>query len=222
MKTSDKKNVDGRREIASRSTSWARYIAHKLTIWGASPNQISMASIFFALCGCAVLIFANESASFNKYLAFALFICCIQLRLLSNLFDGMVAVEGGKQSVNGDLYNDVPDRLSDALFIVPIGYIAGGVGVELGWVAALMAISTAYLRWMGSYKTGVHYFSGPMAKPHRMALLTATCLAAMIALPFGNERLVCLIGLIVMNIGLVVTLARRLYFIAHTPNQPKP
>ena len=61
----------------------------------------------------------------------------MQSRLLCNLFDGMVAIEGGKKSANGDLYNDMPDRFADALFIIPVGYVAGGFGVELGWLGAL-------------------------------------------------------------------------------------
>ena len=41
----------------------------------------------------------------------------------------MVAIEGGKKSANGDLYNDMPDRFADALFIIPVGYVAGGFGI---------------------------------------------------------------------------------------------
>lgn len=33
-------------------------------------------------------------------------------RLLCNLLDGMVAVEGGKRSKSGELYNDVPGLIS--------------------------------------------------------------------------------------------------------------
>lgn len=215
MNTPDKQQ-DGRREVTSRNTSWAGSAARKMTAWGITPNQISVASLLFALVGFAELMCANECPQFNKYLAFGLFICCIQLRLLCNLFDGMVAIEGGKKSANGDLYNDVPDRFADALFILPIGYAAGGVGVELGWLAALLAVMTAYFRWIGAYKTGLHLFQGPMAKQHRMALLTITSVAVIIALPFGYERIVCLIALIVMNAGLVITLIRRLYLMSHT------
>ena len=70
----------------------------------------------------------------------------------------MVAIEGGKKSANGDLYNDMPDRFADALFIIPVGYVAGGFGIELGWLAALLAVMTAYFRWIGAYKTQQHFF----------------------------------------------------------------
>ena len=126
-----KNEVDGRREIASRNTAWATIIARKLTRWGVTPNQISMMSVFFAMVGCLLLIGTVIDPGFNKYVAYILFIICMQSRLFCNLFDGMVAIEGGKKSANGDLYNDMPDRFADALFIIPIGYIAGGFGIEL-------------------------------------------------------------------------------------------
>ena len=105
-----KNEVDGRREIASRNTAWANNIARKLTRWGVTPNQISMMSVFFAMVGCLLLIGTVIYPGFNKYVAYILFIVCMQSRLLCNLFDGMVAIEGGKKSANGDLYNDMPDR----------------------------------------------------------------------------------------------------------------
>lgn len=213
-----KNEIDGRREIASRNTTWANAIARRLTRFGVTPNQISMMSVFFALIGSLLLICTVTCPDFNKYVAYILFIICMQSRLLCNLFDGMVAIEGGKKSANGDLYNDMPDRFADALFIIPVGYVAGGFGVELGWLAALLAVMTAYFRWIGAYKTHEHYFSGPMAKQHRMALLTATFVIATCTIHWGYEQIVCLVALILMNIGLIATLIRRLYFITHTTN----
>lgn len=213
-----KHEVDGRREIASRNTAWANTIARKLTFWGITPNQISMMSVFFALIGCILLICTIIFPQFNKYIAYILFIACVQSRLLCNLFDGMVAIEGGKKSANGDLYNDMPDRFADALFIIPVGYVAGGIGVELGWLAGLLAIMTAYFRWIGAYKTHQHFFNGPMAKQHRMALLTATFAIAACTVPWGYEQTVCLIALIIMNTGLIATLIYRLYLMSHTTN----
>ena len=81
-----KNEVDGRREIASRNTVWATIIARKLTRWGITPNQISMMSIFFAMVGCLLLIGTVIDPGFNKYVAYILFIVCMQSRLLCNLF----------------------------------------------------------------------------------------------------------------------------------------
>lgn len=214
----EKQEVDGRREIASRNTGWANAIAHKLTQWNVAPNTISLMSVFFSMVGCGLLL-STIFFGLNKYVAYILFAGCVQCRLLCNLFDGMVAVEGGKKTPNGDLYNDMPDRFADAFFIVPVGYIVGGIGVELAWLAALNAIMTAYFRWIGAYKTHNHYFNGPMAKQHRMAVLTFGSIIATACIPFGYDQIVYLAALGIMNIGLVATLFNRLYLMTHTDKQ---
>jgi hypothetical protein len=38
----------------------------------------------------------------------------------------MVAIEGGKKSSVGALYNEFPDRIADSLFIVALGYASAG------------------------------------------------------------------------------------------------
>ena len=61
----------------------------------------------------------------------------IQLRLVCNLIDGMVAVEGGLGTKTGDVFNDLPDRLADVLLLAGAGYAAREVphAIELGWLA---------------------------------------------------------------------------------------
>lgn len=88
-----KNEVDGRREIASRNTAWANNIARKLTRWGVTPNQISMMSVFFAMVGCLLLIGTVIYPGFNKYVAYILFIVCMQSRLLCNLLMGWLPLK---------------------------------------------------------------------------------------------------------------------------------
>jgi phosphatidylglycerophosphate synthase len=99
----------------------------------------------------------------------------------------MVAVEGGRKSPLGVLYNEIPDRIEDSVLIVALGY-AAAVPV-LGWYGALAAAVTAYLRLLGGTLGLPQDFRGPMAKPHRMAALTAGCLAAAVEIAvFGTLR----------------------------------
>lgn len=205
--------ADGRRDVASRNTRWANAFTRKLTTINISPNQISVMSVVFSAIGGGALLW-SVIGSLSLYISFTVYVLSIQLRLLCNLFDGMVAVEGGKKSYNGDLYNDIPDRFSDMLLIIPAGYIAGGFGIELGWLAALLAIMTAYFRWIGAYKTQLHFFNGPMAKQHRMALLTIASIIGIMTVHSGYYNMVFTIALVIMNLGLIVTLIRRLYFIS--------
>ena len=53
----------------------------------------------------------------------------------------------------------------------------------LGWAAATAAVFTAYVRLLGGSLGQVQRFTGPLAKQHRMALLTGACL-----LSFKEEK----------------------------------
>lgn len=162
-----------RRPIAVRGSGWAQRIAAALARSRLTPNQISMLSVLFALAGAWALLALPGAAG---ALACAL---AIGLRLLCNLFDGMVAVEGGKGTATGVLYNELPDRLADSLFLVALGY---AIALPwLGWLAALLAALTAYIRALGGALGQAQDFRGPMAKPHRMWLLgVALVLAALL------------------------------------------
>lgn len=161
-------NTEARRPLASRSTRWAAFLASTAVRAGFTADGISILSLVFAAAGAAALIWVP--APWN------LLACAagIQLRLLCNLLDGMVAIEGGRKSKVGMLYNEVPDRVADSLFLVALGY---AIGVPwLGWLAALAAAVTAYIRVLGGTFGLAQDFRGPMAKPHRMAAMTLGCL----------------------------------------------
>jgi phosphatidylglycerophosphate synthase len=159
-----------RRPIAARNTGWAQKLASALARSSITPNQISLLSVLVAGIGAALLAWWPTPAG--------LLLCalCIQLRLLCNLLDGMVAVEAGRGSPTGRIYNEFPDRLTDTLFIVALGYAAGVAW--LGWLGAVFAIGTAYVRVFGGSVGLVQDFSGVMAKQQRMAVLTVGCVAA--------------------------------------------
>lgn len=145
---------------------------------------------------------------------FGVAIAGIQGRLICNLLDGMVAVEGGKGSKSGEIFNDLPDRISDPIVLVAAGFAAGGAwGVSLGWSAALLAVLTAYVRVLGrSIGSGI-YFAGPMAKQHRMAVLTLACAVAAVARFWDRDGVVMIAALAVIVAGCIVTIARRMAMI---------
>jgi phosphatidylglycerophosphate synthase len=197
---------DNRRPIKTRSAGWARRITDILVKRDISPNQISVASIAFALVGVVALNI--DSGVIGS-------ICCaigIQLRLLCNLFDGMVAIEGGKKSDIGSLYNEFPDRIADSLLIVGLGYAIGQS--DLGWFAALAAALTAYVRVFGGSIGLKQTFMGPMAKQHRMAVMTAGLLLNAIEANVYGTHYVLLIALAVIAIGSVATCVTRTLAIA--------
>lgn len=206
-------DLANRRPLKSRSTGWAKAAAAGLARRGFSPDGVSAMGVAFAVLGAGLFVVAGIS---DPGLRAALLIgaaACIQLRLLCNLLDGMVAVEHGRGSAAGPIWNELPDRIADALFLVGAGYCAWSAGWDLaqplGWVAAWLAALTAYVRELGRGLGLPADFSGPMAKPHRMAALTATCVVAALEPLWRWEGQAILIGLGLIAIGTAVTAARR-------------
>ncbi|MEZ5543587.1 MAG: CDP-alcohol phosphatidyltransferase family protein [Lysobacteraceae bacterium] len=199
-------SAENRRPLATRQAGWARRIASALAKSAVTPNQISVISIVFALIGAALLL------KWPTPIGFVLAAVCVQLRLLCNLLDGMVAIEGGKQSPTGMLYNEFPDRVADSLFLVALGY-AAGCG-WLGWLMALLAALTAYIRVTGGSLGLTQDFRGPQAKPHRMAVMTVALLIGAAELHWRGSMQVLLIASIVIAVGTALTCITRTRAIA--------
>lgn len=205
-------NVYGRRYLKFRELGFIQKIAQRLSRQRITPNQISIASIFFAALGGISFLLLPDAGSTGKWLLPIFAAASIQCRLLCNLFDGMVAIEGGKKTYSGELFNDVPDRVSDAVLIVSAGYAISMVswGATLGWCAALLAVMTAYVRTLAASLGAPVNFQGPMAKQHRMALLTAACLITAVENSFAGQSYALLAVLIIMIAGCLITLYRRI------------
>jgi phosphatidylglycerophosphate synthase len=196
-----------RRPLASRSTGWANALAAMLLKTSITPNQISVISIVFAALAGLALWYAPRWP-----MLYLLAMAGIQLRLLCNLLDGMVAVEGGRQSPVGSLYNEFPDRIADSLIIVALGYAAGEP--VIGWAGALAAALTAYIRATGGALGLKQDFRGPMAKPHRMAVATFGCLVALIEALFAGTTYAIRAAAWVILLGSILTCITRTAAIA--------
>jgi phosphatidylglycerophosphate synthase len=105
----------------------------------------------------------------------------VQLRLMCNLMDGLVAVEGGLKSRGGDLFNEAPDRYEDVVLLASAGWAAGSP--TLGWIAATAAVLTAYVRAFGASLGQGQDFCGPLAKQQRMFFLTVGALGGTLYRP---------------------------------------
>jgi phosphatidylglycerophosphate synthase len=218
MGSSESVNAIGaRRPIKARESRWASVSAIWLARHGVSPNAISLASIAFSLLAGGAICVTRWTGDHRLITGmFLLAVVGIQGRLICNLLDGMVAIEGAKASNSGELFNDIPDRIADPVILIATGFVAGGAyGLTLGWTAALLAVMTAYVRVLGrSIRGGVH-FIGPMAKQHRMAILTLACLMNSLLNWWDLQRDVLSIALLLIVVGCIVTIARRIKRIVH-------
>lgn len=132
---------------------------------------------------------------------------CIQGRLICNLLDGMVAIEGGKKSVLGALYNEFPDRIADSIFIIALGYATPFP--FLGWLGALAAALTAYVRVFGGSLGLPQDFRGPMAKQHRMAVMTLACVLGAVENHLYATGWALLAALVMIALGSLLTCITR-------------
>jgi phosphatidylglycerophosphate synthase len=169
--------TESRRPLKTREARWAKILAAWLARKRVPPNAISVTGLLIALAGSIVLFEAQSPGAVRPLLLF-LGAAAVQLRLLCNMLDGMVAVEGGLKSPSGDLFNEAPDRIEDVALLVGAGFAIGSPWV--GWMAATAAVITAYMRALGASLGQGQDFSGPLAKPHRMFVLTVGCLTEIV------------------------------------------
>ena len=200
-----------RRPLTSRDTRWAAKVASWLVKKRIQPNTISVFSLVFASFVGVALMWAGQVGFGWRVVLFLIAAAGMQLRLLCNLFDGMVAVEGGFKTKSGEVYNELPDRFADVLILAGAGYsMPSSPWLQtLGWMAAALVVITAYVRAMGVAAGTAQYFLGPMAKPQRMAVMTVTCVALAGLNVFKSEFDLMQIALLVICAGCLVTIARR-------------
>jgi hypothetical protein len=125
-----------RRPIATRNRKWAQATTAWLAARNVSPNAISIAA-------CAPVSWQALLLDSPRLLIIES--CSSSLRLTANMLDGMVAIASNRTSKTGELYNEIPDRISDAGVFIGAGFAWGG-SVSLGYIATILAILTAYIR----------------------------------------------------------------------------
>src|SRR5437870_8194555 len=207
-----------RRPIATRNRKWAQATTTWLAARNVSPNTISIAG----MCACIVAGIALGVTSIADYRILWLIAALgAQLRLTAYMLDGMVALASGRASKVGELYNEVPDRISDAAVFIGAGFAWGG-NIALCYIATILAIFTAYVRAAGKIAGAPNEFCGPMAKQHRMLVVTLICLYSAVTprswqvITLGDSQIgLVTLGLVVIVIGCVITVIRRLSRIAH-------
>ncbi len=211
-------NPASRRPLKSRDVPLFRALAAWCVRAGISPNAISFLSIVFAILAALSFSGTKDWADWPLRLHWLGAAFFIQMRLLANMLDGMVAVEGSKGGPTGELWNEAPDRVADAAIFIGAGFAAGSDAM-LGFGAALAAVFVAYVRALGASVGAGQIFIGPQAKPHRMFVMTLAALV-LAAVPemrsrAGVEPLPLMeIALWFVTVGCVITAWRRMARIA--------
>ena len=201
-------NDKNRRPLKVRGFRVMRNIAKSLSDKKISPNLISIYSVAFAAVAALCFILAGYfDGVIVKRIFFVFVIIFVQMRLLCNLFDGMVAVEGGLKTPSGELFNDIPDRIADPLILIAAGYSVDFFGISgvMGWIAGILALMTAYIRTLAASIGAPVNFCGPMAKQHRMATITVACILMVVS----PEAYIIFFALLLIILGSAFTVFRR-------------
>ena len=209
--------VRDRRPLRIRDIGPWKTVARHLGRSRITPNVVSALGLLAGVASGLLLASTGcpHYADQARWLG-PLAVVAILLRGCCNILDGVLAVETGAASPVGVLWNEVPDRLSDAATLIGAGYALGGSAV-MGWAAALTAVLTAYIRVQTRLAGAPMDFRGPMAKPARMAVLSvavmwATLAPASLQPAVGEEAQYGLvaIALVLIVAGCLVTMFRRL------------
>jgi len=109
-------------------------MAQSSTAWLASRNVFAERNFDCRMCACIIGGIALGLTSIVDYrILWIIGALGAQLRLTANMLDGMVAIASSRTSKTGELYNEVPDRISTRLFSSS-GFAWGG-NVTLGYIA---------------------------------------------------------------------------------------
>lgn len=204
---------NSRRDVGTRKITFFHKLAGALVKLGFTPNQVSIMSSVFAIIGGICFAKALWNIGSAEFFLLGAGILCIQLRLICNLIDGLMAVECGLKTASGEIFNDVPDRISDVAFLLGAGIFAQTFApymIHVAWIAATFAVLTAYIRVLGAAMSGQHDFSGPMAKQHRMFLLTLGAVGSLVEMIFHAPAYSMSLALFLIALGSFVTCVRRL------------
>ncbi|HEY1683835.1 MAG TPA: CDP-alcohol phosphatidyltransferase family protein [Tepidisphaeraceae bacterium] len=205
--------IGERRPVAARDRHIFQVLAAKMAHAGITPNSISVAGMFCGIAAGAVLVVTPYVSSWEQRLAYLSSAIFIQLRLLANMLDGMVAVDSCARSPVGGLYNEIPDRVSDAGTLIGAG-LAIYSNLLVGLAATSVAIFVAYVRAQAKVCGAPQDFCGPMAKQHRMALMTIVLVYLTITpqflQPLWDRDGLIVLALWIIIIGGTATAIRRL------------
>ena len=216
-----------RRPMFARDLNLLKQLTRWLVAGKVSPNAISLAGMAGGIvAGLALAATTLPGLSPAMYLIAA---AGIIVRALGNLLDGMVAVASRTASPLGELFNEVPDRVSDIAILIGAGCATGG-NATLGLLAALVAVLVAYVRAEGKVVGASQHYCGPMAKPERMLVIFVIALYCGLtpahwqpAMQIGHQQFGLMsIGLAVIVAGGIVTAIRRLNRIAKEASTSYP
>ena len=206
-------NAIARPHFLLRWRNWAHNLGHFLAQHNVTPNDISLLGVMFAATAGAAFYFSLQSDALDRTLLLLLAAAAIQWRRLSGRLHTIVSRESVQPRPHAIFY-DFPNRIADALILVPAGYAVQNLpfGIELAWSAAFLGLFSAYLSKMGNAperKNRMTFRSLPMM------LLSAACVLSVFDSVIYRAGIMLWVALIVLNGAAVAAIWQRTLQIVH-------
>src|SRR3954452_19489781 len=192
--------------VKPRFQAVLRLVAVRCVRGGVSADALTAAGLgAAALAGVAIGVAGAHPSWWLALVPLLLF-----ARIACNALDGMVARDAGTARPWGTVLNETGDRVADLLVFG--GLVASGALPQLPALMLLPALLfVSYLGVIGQAAGGARFYTGPLGKADRMALVSLYCLVAP-WLPVVGA--VC--GWVLLA-GLALTAVNRLRAIARDP-----
>ena len=207
-------NAIARPHFLLRWRNWTHNLGRFLAQHNVTPNDISLLGVIFAATAGAAFYFSLQPDVMDRALLLLLAAAAIQMRGLSGRLHAIVSRESVQPRPHAIFY-DFPNRIAEALILVPAGYAVQNLpfGLELAWSAAFLGLFNAYVGQMGS---GVPETKGRMTiKNLPMMLLSAASALSVFDRVVYLPGIMLWIALIVINVALVVAIWQRTLQIVH-------
>ncbi len=164
-----------------------------------SPDALNVAGMGFSLAAGVAILVSISSPLAQIAVPFALF-----ARIACNALDGMVARAIGVSSRKGTYFNELFDRLSDAILFSCIA-ISGVASVPASALALAITLLVSFTGTLTLAAGGPRIYNGIMGKPDRMFVVGTVAVLALLGVPQIWE-----LGLWTIVVGGLITMAMRI------------
>lgn len=176
---------------------------------GASPNQLSILALFFAVAA-AVFYYFSSSRSHLLYSAALM----VFLNAVFDMVDGALARRTSTASLRGDFLDHVVDRYSDAFILGGIVF-AGYTSWPIGFLAMIGMQLTSYLGTQAQALQIGRYYGGIMGRADRLiAIIIGTIANATYTTPIEGIPILGWLMVVIM-LSSHITAIQRLRNIWH-------
>lgn len=166
----ERTTVKGRR----RSARIRRFILFLMSL-GLTSEKVAVAGMGLGILAGVAFMATGEIG--NAKLAWGIGGALCLMRAAAIRIDGLLQPNSVKQSREDEFYNELPERVSDAVTLLGFGFAVGS-SPWLGLAAALTAIFSAYIRSLSSPRADWKKSTTPvlMTRSQRLLLLALSSL----------------------------------------------